>query len=188
MSQMSTTPTRTGALVARPMRTPRRTQNHESIFIPANFPRKYRRDTRRPLPRQGASYFLSHLFGRGEAVVWVLLQRLIHERAHRGWQRHGQGWHCVVDVCSEYLPWITSRERDEAGEHLVQHDSQGVEISAAVDRLAGDDFRGQIVGRADQHVGWGESLFAHAAGQSLGQAKVGQDQAARLCAARCWTA
>ena len=67
---------------------------------------------------------------------------------------------------------LSPRERRAAGEHLVEHDAEGVEVAAGVDRQALGLLGREVGGRAHDRAGLGEVLLG-AGVDGPGDAEVG---------------
>ncbi len=101
--------------------------------------------------------------GRGEPVLRALLHRRPNQLVDGGWHvgtsvadaRHG-----VVQVSHRRLDEALGRERNLAGQELVEEDAERVLIRALADRIAGGLLRCQVVARSEQGPGRRETLFA----------------------------
>jgi hypothetical protein len=67
--------------------------------------------------------------------------------------------------------WAVTGERRAAGRHLVEHDAQGVEIAARIERRTLGLLGGEVGGRAHHLAGLGQVLFDRAV-QGAGDAEV----------------
>ncbi len=110
-----------------------------------------------------AEQIAAEVLGGLVALVDVLRHRAEHDALHRGGDvgRDGRGR-------SRGLAYVLVRDRDrtggdegrDAGEHLVQHDAQGVHVGAAVEREALGLLGREVGGGAEHRAGLGE-WFTH---------------------------
>ncbi|GAA3004381.1 hypothetical protein GCM10020229_15370 [Kitasatospora albolonga] len=78
----------------------------------------------------------------------------------------GDGRHLLGDVPSEHRAGVAAAERGEAGEQLVEHGGQGVDVDRGARLQALDDLGGEVVGGADDPGGPGAPGGVHQAGDA----------------------
>ena len=99
----------------------------------------------------------------------------------RSWRgRSGAWWRRARAVAAS----VSATNGGAAAERLVEHDAEGVEVGAAVDRLALDLLGGQVLGGAEHGAGLGEVGVL----DGLGDAEVGDEHPSVGGRAGCWPA
>ena len=87
-----------------------------------------------------------------EAVLRILLQTAHDDLLETGGQIGpylGQGKGRGIEMLARYLGHARAVERRVPGQHLVEHNTQRVDVRAGVDRLAADLLRRHVTGAAD---------------------------------------
>ena len=104
-------------------------------------------------PREG----LAELGGVAEAVCWYLGKRLEHDSLEAFGNRRSDTSkirHRIQDVARENRVHARSCERRLAGEHLVEHAAEAVDVAAPVEFVEAARLLGTHVGRcADDDAG-----------------------------------
>ena len=87
----------------------------------------------------------------------------------REWRRQRRAGR--ADVLHADVPAVGALERQFAGEQLVEHDAQAVEVGAAIEFLALQLFRAHVIGRAQGHafLGHGDAGIGGAGDAEIGQ-------------------
>ena len=125
---------------------------------------------------QGAQEGLPEIDRGLEPPLGVLLQGLdqkdldAHGNLHL-WVRLGEPRHRVVDVRQHGLHGRRPHEGGRAGQHFIEHDSQGVQVAGRPHRVAQRLLGTQVLRRADDHAGTGHRLYGFVVHQ-FGDAEV----------------
>ena len=121
-------------------------------------------------------------FGAGaEATVGLALHQLgdhVDQAARQGWPQPHEVRGVALQAGERGVGVGLALERHLAGEALVQHEAEGVEVGATVQPATAHLLRGQVLGRAHHHVVAGEVVTTT---QRLGDAEVGQQHLAVGC-------
>jgi hypothetical protein len=93
----------------------------------------------------------------------------------------GQGAGALAQLLHEHRRGVAGGERRRAGEHLVAHDAQGVDVAPAVDLALAEGLLGAHVGRGAEHrADLREALGAGVEQRAPRDAEVGDHRAAAL--------
>ena len=120
----------------------------------------------------------AHLGAGGEATVGLALHQLgdhVDQAVGRVGRNRIEVRGVALQAGERGVGVGLALERHLAGEALVQHEAEGVEVGPAVEPAAAHLLRGQVLGRAHHHVVAGEVV---AAAERLGDAEVGQQHLA----------
>ena len=83
--------------------------------------------------------------------------------------------HCVDRVTDDHGHWRRRRERRRAGEHLVGHAAECIEVAARVDGVAGPLFGAHVVRGAERHADHRQFVVAGGV-DGVGDPEVGYDR------------